>query len=84
MTFDIALTGLNAASVELEVISNNIANNSTTGFKRSRTEFSDVYASSQQAANNPATGKGVRVTAVRQNFEQGDTCLLYTSPSPRD
>jgi len=73
MTFDIALTGLNAASVELEVISNNIANNSTTGFKRSRTEFSDVYASSQQAANNPATGKGVRVSAVRQNFEQGDT-----------
>ena len=35
MTFEIALTGLNAATADLEVISNNIANNATNGFKGS-------------------------------------------------
>ena len=72
MTFEIALTGINAASVELESISNNIANNATTGFKRSSVEFADVYASSAFGAANPSTGQGVRVANIRQEFLQGD------------
>ena len=44
MTFAIALSGLNAASTELEVTANNIANVSTTGFKESRAEFAEVFA----------------------------------------
>lgn len=76
MTFEIALTGINAASSELEVISNNIANNATSGFKRSRTEFADVYAVSSSGSSNTQTGSGVRVTQVTQEFTQGD--MSYT------
>lgn len=43
MSFRTALTGLNAASADLAVISNNIANN-TTAFKQSRAEFGDIYS----------------------------------------
>ena len=73
MTFDIALTGINAASTQLDTISNNIANNATTGFKRSRSEFADVYAVSTFGATNPAVGQGVRISGIRQEFQQGDT-----------
>jgi len=72
MTFDIALTGLNAASADLEVVSNNIANNATTGFKRSRAEFADVYATSALGVASNAIGEGVRVANIRQEFTQGD------------
>jgi flagellar hook protein FlgE len=72
MSFEIALTGLNAASTELEVISNNIANNATTGFKRTRADFADVYASSSLGSANNAVGQGVRVGSLRQEFTQGD------------
>lgn len=72
MSFDIALTGLNAASTELEIISNNIANSSTAGFKRSRAEFADVYADSDLGVVQNATGEGVRVTNTRQQFSQGN------------
>ena len=44
MPFRIALSGLNAASSELRVIGNNVSNASTTGFKKSRAEFADIYA----------------------------------------
>ncbi|MGN6479364.1 flagellar basal body protein, partial [Luteibacter sp.] len=44
MPFDIALSGINAASTDLEVTANNIANTSTVGFKGSRAEFSQVYS----------------------------------------
>ena len=46
MPFRIALSGLNASSAELRVIGNNVANASTTGFKKARTEFADIFASS--------------------------------------
>ncbi len=46
MAFNSALSGLNAASNMLSVTGNNIANANTTGFKKSRSEFADVYASS--------------------------------------
>ena len=51
MSFNIALTGLDAANQDLSVTANNLANVSTTGFKGSRTEFADLYASTQQGDN---------------------------------
>ena len=46
MAFQQGLSGLNAASKALDVVSNNVANGSTVGFKSSAAHFSDVYASS--------------------------------------
>ena len=46
MSFQQGLSGLNAASKNLEVIGNNVANASTVGFKQSRAQFADVYATS--------------------------------------
>ena len=46
MSFNVALSGMRAASSDLQITGNNIANASTTGFKASRAEFADVYASS--------------------------------------
>ena len=46
MAFQTSLSGLSAAQGNLSVTGNNIANSSTTGFKRSRAEFGDVYATS--------------------------------------
>lgn len=76
MTFQIALTGINAASTELDTISNNIANNATTGFKRSRAEFADVYATSASSSSGTTVGQGVRVANIRQEHTQGD--MLFT------
>ena len=72
MTFQVALTGLDAAGTQLDTISNNIANNATSGFKSSRAEFADVYALSTFGGSSPATGQGVQVAGVRQDFGQGD------------
>lgn len=72
MGFETALTGLNAASADLNVISNNIANTSTTGFKGSRAEFADIYASANLGTTSTAIGSGVRLSAVAQQFTQGN------------
>lgn len=72
MAFDTAISGINAATADLGVIGNNIANASTTGFKASRAEFADVYATSLLGAGNNAIGKGVALTAVTQEFTQGN------------
>ena len=72
MAFDIALSGLNAAQTDLDVIANNVANSNTTGFKKSRAEFADVYALTQFGVANDASGKGVRVANVRTMHTQGD------------
>ena len=72
MTFRIALSGLNAAQADLGVTANNIANTSTTGFKGSRTEFADMFAVSLQGVSSNATGNGVRVAAITQQFAQGN------------
>lgn len=70
MSMNIALTGLNAANEDLSVTSNNLANVATVGFKGSRTEFADLFASTQQGAI--ATGNGVDVAEVAQQFTQGN------------
>ncbi|MEJ2059013.1 MAG: flagellar hook protein FlgE [Gammaproteobacteria bacterium] len=72
MSFGTALTGLNAASEALKVTGNNIANSGTTGFKSSRTEFGDIYATAYGGISNKAIGNGVQLQAVTQQFTQGN------------
>jgi flagellar hook protein FlgE len=72
MAFTTALSGVNAAQSDLDVISNNIANSSTTGFKTGRVEFGDVYAQSLLGTTTPTPGQGVKVTGITQQFSQGD------------
>jgi flagellar hook protein FlgE len=72
MSFFTAISGLNAAATNLAVTGNNIANANTTGFKQSRAEFADVYASSLSGVSNTQPGSGVRVTNVAQQFTQGN------------
>lgn len=78
MSFSIGLSGLQAAAKDLEVTGNNVANSSTIGFKKSRAEFADIYASSfGSCANNSAVG--VRLAAVTQQFSQGNLELTENS-----
>ena len=72
MTFRIALSGINAASSDLNITSHNIANAGTTGFKQSRGHFADVYAVASQGLTATATGSGVRLAQVQQGFSQGN------------
>jgi flagellar hook protein FlgE len=72
MTFRLALSGLNAATADLNVTANNIANSSTTGFKESRAEFAELFAVSPQGVATLATGNGVRVSDIAQQFSQGN------------
>ena len=79
----IAATGINAQQINLEVIANNIANINTTGFKRSRAEFSDLLYQVERNKGVPNTanqaivpegahvGLGVQMSAVRNLHEQG-------------
>jgi len=71
MTFNTALSGLRAANSDLRITGNNIANASTTGFKLSRAEFGDVYASSALGAGSNPIGSGVLLSDVAQQFSQG-------------
>jgi len=79
MSFNIALTGLAAAQKDLDVTANNIANVNTTGFKESRAEFADVYASSVFSSGKTKNGDGVQTTMVAQQFHQGS--LQFTNNS---
>ena len=72
MAFTVALSGLNAASTDLDATANNIANASTNGFKGSRAEFAELFSVSPQGTSNTQTGNGVRVSAVAQQFGQGN------------
>lgn len=73
MSFRISLSGMNAASADLNVTANNIANANTTGFKQSRAEFGDVFAMSPYGLSRNAIGAGVRLEKVAQQFGQGNT-----------
>lgn len=72
MSFQQGLSGLNSASKNLEVISNNVANATTVGFKGSRALFADVFANSLSGANSNQVGIGSKVSAVSQEFGQGN------------
>ena len=72
MSFNISLSGLNAASADLDVTSNNVANVATSGFKGSRAEFADIFASSALGTTANAIGAGVQLSSVSQQFGQGN------------
>ena len=72
MTFEVAISGLQAAQSDLDVIGNNVANAGTSGFKRSRIEFEDVFAVTNSGSAGIATGRGVNVSRVSQQFDQGN------------
>lgn len=79
----IAKTGLDAQQTRMAVISNNLANTNTTGFKRDRASFEDLLyqtvrqpggATSEQTQlpSGLSTGTGVRVVATAKQFTQGN------------
>ncbi len=78
-----AKTGLDAQQTRMAVVSNNLANVNTTGFKKSRAVFEDLLyqtvtqvgaATSQntQASSGMALGTGVRVVATEKTYTQGN------------
>ncbi len=71
MAFSTALSGLNAASSDLDIVGNNIANSNTAGFKASRGEFADIFAVSNLGVAGNAIGQGVALSSVTQEFGQG-------------
>jgi len=80
-SFDIALSGLTAASTDLDVTANNVANSNTVGFKESRAEFADVFAAGAVNLNTSQVGEGVRLATTAQQFTQGN---ITTSGSNLD
>src|SRR5271168_2192944 len=81
---DIAGSGMQAQQTNVEVISNNIANLSTTGFKRSRAEFQDlIYQNLRRVGSNSSdngtvvpsgaqVGLGVKTAAIYPINEHGN------------
>jgi flagellar hook protein FlgE len=69
MSFETAISGLQAATTDLNVIGNNLANAGSVGFKSSRALFADVYAANSSAKN--AVGMGAKVAGIDQSFNQG-------------
>ena len=79
MSFQQGLSGLNAASKNLDVIGHNIANANTTGMKSSRAEFAELYANAMGSAGGINQGIGVEVNTVSQQFTQGNLSVTGNS-----
>ncbi len=75
MSFQTGLSGLNAASHNLDVIGHNIANANTVGMKASRVEFSEVVAATLGKGGGNNDGIGVSVATVSQSFTQGNITI---------
>ena len=71
MSFYTSLNGMKNAQTDLGVISHNIANVETSGFKKSRTEFADVVAGSAYTNPKMIQGIGATVKSITQNFAMG-------------
>ncbi|MGF6722675.1 flagellar hook protein FlgE [Paraburkholderia sp. GAS41] len=71
MGYQQGLSGLAAASSDLDVIGNNIANADTVGFKSGTAVFADLYANSVATAVNDQIGIGTQLAEVQQQFSQG-------------
>jgi flagellar hook protein FlgE len=82
-SFQTALSGLRAASTNLQVLGNNIANANTVGFKQSNAQFADVYAQAIAGAapQYGQVGIGTNVQTIAQQFSQGN---IQTSNNPLD
>ena len=76
MAFDTSVSGIQAASSNLSIIGNNIANSSTVGFKSSTGEFTDIYS---QSLSGSSIGQGVALTSIKQDFSQGN--ITFTNNS---
>ena len=81
MSFQQGLSGLNAASKNLDIIGNNISNSGTIGYKQSSGQFSDVYANSLAGAGGANVGIGTAISSVQQSFAQGN---INVSTNPLD
>ncbi len=71
MSFYTSLSGLQAAQTDLSTISHNLANVSTNGFKKSRSEFADVMASNFTSDPRRMVGSGAVLQQNRQQFSEG-------------
>lgn len=72
MSFQHGLSGLNAASTNLDVIGNNVANANTAGFKQSIAQFSDIFANSMEGGDTAQVGIGSKISSIAQQFGQGN------------
>ena len=81
MSFQQGLSGLNAASKNLDTIGNNVANANTVGFKQSQAQFADVFANSLSGGSNIQSGIGVKVATIAQQFNQG---VITATSNPLD
>jgi len=71
MSFYTSLSGLKAAQTDLATISNNVANVGSSGFKRSRAVFGDLFASAPTQTTKMIAGQGTRLNGITQQFTQG-------------
>ena len=71
MAFNTSISGLQAAQKDMGVISNNIANVGTNGFKRSDSLFAELYSASL-GGSAPMPGSGVTLERIRTDFGQGN------------
>jgi flagellar basal-body rod protein FlgG len=82
----IGATGMEAQRVNIDVISNNLANVNTSGFKRSRADFQELMYQTNQAAGSETAagtevptgiqiGLGVEPASVQKIFQQGGLSL---------
>ncbi|KRB93339.1 flagellar hook protein FlgE [Noviherbaspirillum sp. Root189] len=81
MSFQQGLSGLNAASKNLETIGNNVANANTAGFKGAQAQFADVYANAITGGGSGQIGIGTKLANVAQQFTQGN---VSASNNPLD
>ncbi len=72
MSFYTALTGLNGSQADISATSNNIANVATTGYKRSKAEFGDIFATSPLQNASSSIGSGTILKGIKQQFTQGN------------
>src|SRR3954464_2758227 len=70
MSFYTSLSGLKGAQSDLSVISNNVANVGSIGFKKRRAEFGDLISASPLQSGSVA-GQGTRLKGISQQFTQG-------------
>jgi flagellar hook protein FlgE len=71
MSFYISLSGLKAAQTDLSTIANNVANVNSTGFKKSRANFGDIFSAAPMQTTTQVSGQGTRTIGIQQQFTQG-------------
>ncbi len=81
MAFQQGLSGLNSSAKALDVISNNVANSGTVGFKAANSHFADVFAASLTGSGASQIGIGASMATVFQQFTQGN---ITTTNNPLD